>query len=155
MKRFLFLVTMALIIFLTDSVLAEIEIKAQVDKNKLTTDELLTYKLIITSDEKNIPQPQIPRFEGFNIVSQAQSTTVSLAKSNIKNIIVYAFILAPQNVGKLKIESSQIKFKGKIYQTEAFDIEVNQGKTKPLTPPKQQENLPSEYPEEQADKITL
>lgn len=154
MKR-IFLITTSLLLFCIGSAFAEVEIKAGVDKNKLTTDEVLTYKLIITSQVKNIPVPQVPKFEGFNIVSQAQSTTVSFIKSKIKNIIVYVFILAPKDYGKFKIEPAQIKFKGKSLQTEAFDIEVGLGKTKPIAPPEEEPNLPPETPEESTPKITL
>lgn len=156
MKRYLLLlVTTGLILFLHGYVLAGVEIKAEVDKNKLTTDELLTYKLIITSTEKYIPQPRVPKFEGFNIISQAESATVSFTKSKIKNINVYVFILAPQGSGELKIEPSQIKFKGRSYQTEAFDIEVAQGKSRPPLPPQQKQGRPQETPEEQAPQTTL
>lgn len=145
----------ALILSFVSPVLAEIEMKAQVDKNNLTTDELLTYKLVITSDEKNIPRVQLPKFEGFNIASQAQSSTVSFAKSNIKKIIVFAFILRPNEVGEFKIEPSQINFEGKTYKTEVFKIKIIQGKTKPLKPPRKDKTLPPEQPEEQGPKTTL
>ena len=141
MKRFSrFLITIALILLFSGSSWVDIEIKAQVDKNKLTTDELLTYKLTVASATSAIPRPILPKFEGFSIVSQAESATVSLVKSRIKKIIVFAFILAPNNPGKFKIEPSQIKLEGKAYQTDAFDIEVTQGKNKPIPPP--QEEVP-------------
>lgn len=156
MKRYLlFFMITALILFFASPVLAEIEMKAQVDKNKLTTDELLTYKLIITSDEKNIPRLQLPKFEGFNVISQAQSSTISFAKSNIKKIIVFAFILRPKEVGEFKIEPTQINFEGKTYKTEVFKIKIIQGKTKPLKPPRKEEVLPQEQPGEQGQKTTL
>jgi len=145
----------ALILSFVSPVLAEIEMKAQVDKNNLTADELLTYKLVITSDEKNIPRVQLPKFEGFNIASQAQSSTVSFAKSNIKKIIVFAFILRPNEVGEFKIGPSQINFEGKTYKTEVFKIKIIQGKTKPLKPPQKDKTLPPEQPEEQGPKTTL
>ena len=157
MKRYLvFLITAVLIIFVYGSGFAEIEIKAQVDKNKLTTDELLTYKLIITSTEKNTPQPQVPKFAGFDVVSQAQSTTVSFVKSNIKNIIIYAFILAPKDTGLLRIEYSQIKFKSKIFRTETFDIVVTKGKTQPETSPQQKPTFPEEnQPDTKYPQVTI
>lgn len=130
---------------------AETSIKAEVDKTSITTDEALTYKLIITSSDKGIPTPQLPKFEGFSVLSQAQSQTMSLVKSNIKTVLVYAFILAPINIGKFKIEPSSIKIKNEAYSTDAFEIEVKQGKTRPTVP--QEEKL--SLPEKTQPEITL
>ena len=123
---------------------AETSIKAEVDKKSITTDENITYKLVITSAEQNIPAPQVPKFEGFNILSQAQSSTVSFAGGGIKTILVYAFILAPTDVGKFKIEPSSVKMKDKTYSTDSIEIEVTQGKAKPRKKSEPQPSLPQQ-----------
>ena len=157
MKKRLIALTILFILFLTATALAQTSIKAQVDKTSITTDETLTYKLIITSSDKKIPTPQIPKFEGFNVISQAQSTTVSHVKTKIKTIIVYEFILFPIDTGKFKIEPSIIKIKSKTYSTSAFEIEVTEGKTKPKPKPEQKPSLPKGIPSEEPEqpKITL
>lgn len=136
------------------SVWAETSIKAEVDKTSITTDETITYKLVITSSDKKLPTPQLPKFEDFSVLSQAQSQTMSLVKSNVKTILVYTFILMPVNIGKFKIESSSIKIKNEIYSTDAFEIEVRQGKTRPTIPKEEKPSLPEKtQPEE--PKTTL
>jgi hypothetical protein len=133
---------------------AQTSIKAEVDKTSITTDELLTYKIIITSHEEKLPAPQVPKFEGFNVVSQAQSSTVTFAKSKIKTILVYAFILSPAAIGKFKIEPACIKIENQAFSSDAFEIEVTQGKAEPK--PKEKPPLPKEIPSEtQQPKITL
>ena len=135
---------------------AETSIKAEVDKTSITTDETLTYKIIITSSEKRMPEPQIPKFEGFSVISQAQSSTISFVQAGIKTILVYAFILAPTDKGKFKIRPSTIKIKNKTYSSDAFEIEVTQGKSKPKPPSEQKPSLPKELPqEEEKPQITL
>lgn len=129
---------------------AETSVKAEVDKTTITTDEDLTYKLIISTDEKNIPQPQIPKFEGFNVLSSAQTSGIKFAGGVQKIGAVFVFILTPADVGKFKIEPSTIKVKNKVYATDSFEIEVTQGKTKPQ--PKQQEKL---IPESEEPQYTL
>lgn len=133
---------------------AETKILAEVDKSSLNTDETLTYKLIITSSEKKLPAPKLPGFEGFNVISQAQSSTLSFLKSNIKTILVYSFILAPTDTGKLTIEPASIKIEGKTYSADTLEIEVRQGKTEPK--PKQKPPLPKRtQPEPEQPQITL
>ncbi len=138
------------------TVFAETSIKAEVDKTRISTDEILTYKLIITSTERKLPAPQVPKFEGFAVVSQAQSSTITSVKSNIKTILVYAFILAPIDIGRFKIGPSLIKIKNKTYSTDTFEIEVTQGKVKPKVPAEKKPSVPEEsLPESEQPQITL
>lgn len=108
-------------------VFAQIAIKAEVDKTSITADELLTYKLTVSSVEKNIPPPKLPEFRGLAVVSQAESSTVSFQKTGMQSVIVFAFILLPQETGKIKIEPAQVRIKGKVYSSESFQIEVKAG----------------------------
>lgn len=135
---------------------AQTSIKAEVDKTSLAKDEVLTYKLIITSLENNIPTPQLPKFTGFKVISSAQSSSLTLTKGNVKTIVVYVFVLIPTDVGKLKIEPSSIKIKNETFSTEPFEIEAKQGK--PKTEAEQKPPLPEgtqpEEPEE-PPQVTL
>jgi len=127
-------------------------VKAEVDKTRITSDEAITYKFIITSSEKNLPPPQVPKFAGFIIISQSQSSNISLAQGKIKTILEYVFVLSPTDVGKMKIEPSSIKIKDDTYSTNAFEIEVKPGKRKPSLP---QGSPPQPEEQQQQPKITL
>jgi len=106
---------------------AETTIKAEVDKTEITTDELLTYKLSVASTEKTLPSPKLPSFDGFAVVSQAQSSTVSYQKSGMQSILVFAFILLPKQAGIVTIGPAQITVSGKAYTSESQRIMVKQG----------------------------
>jgi hypothetical protein len=113
----------------------ETTIKAEVDQRRIAADQTLTYKLIVSSTEKSIPQPQMPAFEGFAVISQAQSSTISFMQRGPKSILILAYILAPLNTGKFAIQPSRITIQGKTYTSEAFEIEVMQGKGEPQPQP--------------------
>lgn len=136
---------------------ADTSVKAEVDKLSLTTDEDLTYKLVITSSAKKIPQPKLPKFEGFVVLSNAHTSQISISSGTQKTLVVYVFILAPVETGKLKIEPSQIEIKGKSYSSDAFEIEVEPGKVKPQDKnPKTIPSLPKEsQPETEKQQLTL
>lgn len=138
------------------SAFGEVTIKAEVDKAKITSDEAITYKLTITSFEKNVPSPQLPEFKGFEIVSQSESSSASFTKSELKVVIVYAFVLVPADTGKLIIEPSSIKINDVTYASDSFEIEVSPGKIKPTPKPKKEPSLPEELlPETGQPQITL
>lgn len=142
--KLLLLSILFILCVLTDS-LAETSIKAKVDKASITTDEALTYRITIASTERKLPEPKIPEFKGFSLESTARSSSVSFAKNNLNTTLVYAFVLAPADTGKFQIEPSRITVGGRTYSSEAFEIEVKQGKAK----------LRSIQPEADKPQITL
>jgi hypothetical protein len=151
-------ITLIFVFLFKAFVFAQISVKAEVDKKSITTDENITYKITITSTQKDIPEPKIPEFKGFNIVSSAQSSTVSFVESGIKAMLVYAFILSPTDTGKLKIEPVIIKIKNETYSSDTLEIEVRQGKTQPKPKPEQKPSLPEESqpePESEPAQTTL
>jgi len=121
--------------------LAQTTIEAKVDKTTLTTDETFTYKLTVTSSKENIPLPQLPKFEGFEVLSQVESSSMSLVKEEAQIKLSFVFILTPTEIGKFKIEPSSIKIKDQTYTSEAFQIEVKG----PLLP----KNIPSDINSQQ------
>lgn len=131
------------------TVFAKETITAEVDKLKVTTDDEVTYKLNIVSQKENSSFPQLPDFKGFQVVSQAQSTTVSFQKGQPDVLMTYVYILVPNAAGKFTIGPSSVKINGKAYSTQSFEIEVTQGKNPPQ--PKQ----PEEEPDEGQPKVTL
>ena len=144
MKSKFVILVLSLILFFVASAFAEITIKAEVNNTSITANDNLTYKLVITSTEKNIPSPQIPKFEGFTVLSQAQSSTLSLAASNIKTMLTFTYILAPKEKGKFTIEPAIIKIKDKVFSSAAFEIEVKQGSLPTLAPQQEQKTEESQ-----------
>jgi len=118
---------------------AEAQIKAEVDKKVMSSDELLSYKITIDAQGLKLPAPIIPKFEGFNVVSTAQSNSISFSAGNMSNVISYVYVLAPVKTGKIKIEPAQAKIGEKNFSTESFEIEVRQGKA-PLIKPTPKKN---------------
>jgi len=120
-------------------VFAETSIKAEVNKKNISTDEVVTYKLVISSSEVKLPLPQTPKFEGFKVVSVAQSNSTAFSQGKPQVTLSYAFILVPLKTGKIKIPPASIKVSNKNYSSDAFEVEVKQGKRviqSPKTPSK-------------------
>lgn len=143
MKTRLSLWVLLLLIFMPlTAVFADITIKAEIDKKTITTDEVLAYKLIVSATTNIAPRPQFPKFEGFKILSRAQSSTISFVKGGAKTIFVYAFILYPERKGKLKISPAHIKVGDTDIISESYEVEVKQGKRKIEPHPDKKPSLP-------------
>ncbi|MBN1913407.1 MAG: BatD family protein [Candidatus Omnitrophica bacterium] len=127
MKVKVLIIALAFFLFLMRCVSAEITLKAQVDKLRLTTDEVLTYRLSVKTQEKNPPALTLPQFDGFAVVSQSQSSSFRMGRDEDSSF-EYIFLLAPLSAGKLKIGPAVVKSKGRSFSSDAFEIEVGQGK---------------------------
>ena len=124
MRQKIFCLIVFLSFFFLAQASAEVSVKAEIDKLKLSRDEVATYKVIIVSSEKEGPKLELPKFEAFKVVSQAQSSTFSFRGGKSVKQLVFIYILAPQQTGKLKIAPAVVKLKSETYPTAAFEVEV-------------------------------
>lgn len=117
---------------------AEITVRAEVDKKTMTADEVLSYKIVINSSEIRLPPFDIPKFDGFNIISRAQSSQIKAGGGKFSNTTEFVYVLTPVKTGILEIPPIEIKTDKNKYSTESFRIEVKEGKEKPKpqVPPK-------------------
>ena len=138
-----FLLVVFLFLFAASKAFAEIKIKAELDKTGITTDEIITYKLTVSSSEKKLPAPKFAQFSGFNIVSSLQSSNISFSQGSMRSVITYSFVLAPTAAGIFKIPPSHIDFNNRRYESEDFEIEVKKG-SKPVAPGNIPEKLDTE-----------
>lgn len=123
----------ALFLFsLCPGVFADTAIKAEVDKTRISADDTVTFKVIITSTNEKLPQPEIPAFEDFSVLSTAQSSSFALVKGGVKTHLTYVFILMPKRDGVLNIPPATITVKEGKFSSEAFAIEVSPGAKKSL-----------------------
>lgn len=135
---------------------AATSINAKVDKAKLTTDDTLTYKVAVVSGDSPVSALEVPQFEGFEVLSQSQSSNISFSGGPLKVSLVYMFILAPVRTGELQIPPTSIKIKNKTFSSNSIKVEVLPGK-RPLPEPEESpEGEPkSNLPESKEPKITL
>lgn len=130
------------------AVFAETALQAEVDKLSITTDDVLTYKITIKSQEKKIPDPKVPEFKGFGVVSKLQSSSISFMKDEVNTLVSYIFVLSPQEAGKFKIEPSQVRTGAKVIMSEEFEIDVIQGKGKAVP----EQEIPPRKPLPESDE---
>ncbi len=158
MRNLIFLFILLFFVLFKVAAYAETTIKAQVNKAKITTDEPLIYKIVISSDGKILPALELPKFENFSIASQGQSSSISFNMGKIITSLSYELILVPLKIGKITINPSQIKIGSQVYKSQSFEIEVSQGKNKLKIQPKSKSHSPNSVipeSEKQAEEVTL
>jgi hypothetical protein len=122
----------------------EITLEAEVNKTNIALNVTLTYKLTVSSLQSRIPEPKFPKFSGFNILSQANTSKVSVEQGKVRIYLSYIFVLAPTRPGAFTISPSQLTIGEKTYSSAEFKIKVEPVKPQPkaTTLPKQPEVTP-------------
>jgi hypothetical protein len=111
---------------------ADIRFVASVNKTDLTDDEQLIYTISLKGEAEKLPRLPEPEFADFDVLSVSRASNIRIQKGRINKEISRTYVLAPKSPGKFIIPSLKIKYKGKIYKTDAFNIEVKPGTQKSI-----------------------
>jgi hypothetical protein len=118
MKNFI----VALLLILSNSLLAQVQFEAKVSKNSLGLNERLRIDFVMNMDGDNFVQPS---FEGFRVIagpSQQVSQSWINGKSSFEKI--YSYFLLPIQKGSLVIKQATIEYNGQIYKTSPVKINI-------------------------------
>jgi hypothetical protein len=130
---------------LSGACFAQTTVKAELDKIKATTDEPVTYKLTVVSGEQRLAAPSFPDLKAFDILSQSQSSNISLTGEGMKTMLVYVFVLLPREPGSIEIPPSVVTAGKEKLSSEKFTLEVSPGTgrfRRPGQAPRQPGKLP-------------
>ena len=136
----------ALVILCAGSCFAETTIKAELDKNSISQDETVTYKVTVVSTERQIPPPVFPDLtHKITVLSQVQSSSISFSGGGMKTMLVYVFVLLPLESGPLEIGPTVIAVNGRKIASEKFTLEVKPVPGRGAAPPPNNKPLPRDY----------
>ncbi len=125
-----------LILFITNSLLAQVQFEAKVSKNSLGLNERLRVDFIMNDDGDNFSPPN---FDGFRVVggpSQQVSQSWINGRSSFQKS--YSYYLLPLQKGTLTIRQASVEINGHIYKTNPVKINV----TNAIEQPKDPNNAP-------------
>ena len=118
MKKFI----IAIVLLVSNSLLAQVQFEAKVSKNTLGLNERLRIDFTMNIDGDNFNQPS---FEGFRVIagpSQQVSQSWVNGKSSFEK--TYSYYLLPLQKGAFIIKQASIEYNGQIYKTSPIKINV-------------------------------
>lgn len=132
MKRILFIIQIVFVLLISISHADDLSLTASVDRTRVGVEDQLTLTISASgSGFENLPEPELPSLDHFDILSTNQSSSSQFSIVNGKvsssKTIDFIYYLAPQKEGTWKIGSAKLKHKGKTYSTEPIDVEVVTG----------------------------
>jgi len=115
--------------FATPLGIGEKVIEVKVDKKKVDTGEIFTYKIIVQGDLESEAQLKLPEFKNLRVVSQSQSRNYSVKSGLGKTTINFTYHIFAPKAGVYTIEPVTLESKDSKYQSRAITIKA---KGKPL-----------------------
>ncbi len=106
-------------------------ITATVDRSSLSTDDTLTLTVTVSTDNSNLPQPDMPVMDGFDIVNSGSSSQISMFNGAVSAQVIYTFRLRPTKTGQLTIGAFTVTINGQTYSSDPIEVSVSQGTGQP------------------------
>ncbi len=104
---------------------ADINIRSYVNKNVVGLNENFSYSIEVSGKSTSLPNPVPPKFNDFYVLSGPNtSTNIQWVNGRMSSTKVYSFYLQPKKKGKLTIPPAQVRYKGKVYKSNAIVITV-------------------------------
>ena len=126
--------TILLFLILTNSLLAQVQFEAKVNKNTLGLNEKFRIEFTMNADGDNFIPPNFDA-SGFRVVggpSQSVSQSWINGKSSFNKSYIY--ILMPSQKGNLTIRQATIEINGEVYKTSPVKINVTNAVDLPRDP---------------------
>jgi len=114
-----------------DSARAQSPITAEVDRTALAMDEALTLTITVRAESQNAPGPEIPDFDGFEVVGNSSARQITIVNGAISTESTLTFRLRPIREGDLAIPPVQVTLNGQTYRTDPIAITVGPGAAPP------------------------
>ena len=93
-----------------------ISISASVDKNRVTLNEQLVLRVVVSGDVSDMPNPTLPGLSGFTAYSSGRSQNISIVNGKVSSSISFDYVLVPNSPGTHIIGSVVLDFRGNVYK---------------------------------------
>jgi len=114
-----------LLIIVQTSFAQDYQIKTSVNKNKVALNERFEYKIEVSGQSTSLPDPKLPDFTNFAILSGPNSSTnIQFINGTMSSSKSYTYILMPRSMGKFTLPPSTVNVDGKSYQSNQITIQV-------------------------------
>ncbi len=110
---------------------AGLTVAASVDRHEVDIDGSVRLTVTISGDTANVPEPEIPRLNAFNVYSSGRSQNISFINGRVSSSVVFTYILEPRYIGKAVIPPISVFTGTEKFMTRQIEIEVRGAARRP------------------------
>ncbi|HOI41642.1 MAG TPA: BatD family protein [Elusimicrobiales bacterium] len=124
------------LLLLSAPVRAGLTVAASVDRHEVDIDGSVRLTVTVSGDTANVPEPEIPRLDAFNVYSSGRSQNISFINGRVSSSVSFTYVLEPRYIGKAVIPPISV-FTGKEkFLTRQIEIEVRGTSKRPQPQPR-------------------
>lgn len=113
----------------------QLSVGAQVDKTEIAVGERLTYVITISGPILETPKVQLTHFEGFEVLSTAQSQQIQMKAGQMRLTLVLTYLLMPTTAGTHTLGPLKVEYQGQVVETQPIEVKVTPGERPEAAPP--------------------
>lgn len=113
---------------------AGMTVAASVDRHEVDMDGSVRLTVTVSGDTANVPEPEIPRLDAFNVYSSGRSQNISFINGRVSSSVVFTYILEPRYIGKAVIPPISVFTGTEKFMTRQIEIQVR-GAARRAQPP--------------------
>lgn len=109
-------------------------VTAHVDRDALTTDDVLTLTVAVDMAAGATQAPQLGALDGFKLTSTSTGSMTSIVNGSVSRYTNFNYVLQPNQPGDLVIDPISVVVNGVTYFTNPITVTVTQGNGRPTHP---------------------
>ena len=111
--------------FLSPVFSQDTRLTATVSKNKISLNETFEYKIEVSGKSTNLPSPQFPDFDSFNVLSGPNTaTSIQFINGKMSSSKSFSYYLQPQKFGEFVIPPATLEADGEIISSNEIKVTV-------------------------------
>lgn len=109
-------------------------ITTTVDRNAVTTDDIVVLTVVLETEDGQVAQPQLPALDGFRVLTTSSGRQLVIANGATTAQTTYQFRLQPLHEGELTIPPFSVTIDGQVVSSDPIVVAVTQGSGQPQQP---------------------
>ncbi|MDQ7773074.1 MAG: BatD family protein [Elusimicrobiales bacterium] len=110
---------------------AGLTVAASVDRHEVDIDGSVRLTVTVSGDTANVPEPEIPRLDAFNVYSSGRSQNISFINGRVSSSVAFTYILEPRYIGKAVIPPISVFTGSEKFMTRQIEIQVRGAARRP------------------------
>ncbi|MFH2050136.1 MAG: BatD family protein [bacterium] len=102
----------------------ELSIEVTIDRDTVGLDEYANLQVVISGEEQNLPNPDMPNIAAFEMYSQGRSSSISIVNGQVNSSVSYRYLLMPKKAGTFVIDNIALVYKNKRYKGNPVNLTV-------------------------------
>ena len=102
----------------------DLSIEVTIDRDTVGLDEYANLQVVISGEEQNLPNPDMPTIAAIEMYSQGRSSSISIVNGQVNSSVSYRYLLMPKKAGTFVIDNIALVYKNKRFKGNPVNLTV-------------------------------